>query len=143
MCWASSSSQIDPWATPRVPAHTHTKVTAHQNGSHIYVYGCVHTEVCVHCHDCSCVPTPNVHWHMVWNVVKAVRDALAHAGRGVTVQQRQQCEGVVCAFPITQHPAHVYLFPPAGVLSSQTLFTTIRRQRQDAITTSWRHRRDT
>ncbi len=44
-----------------------------------HVHGCVHTEVCVHHHDHGWVPTPNVCWCMVRNVVKAVRDALAHA----------------------------------------------------------------
>ncbi len=42
-----------------------------------HVHGCVHTEVRVHHHDHGWVPTPNV--HMVRNVIKAVRDALAHA----------------------------------------------------------------
>ncbi len=44
------------------------------------MYGCcVHTEVLVYHHDRRWVPTPNVHWHMGWYVIKAVRDALAHA----------------------------------------------------------------
>ncbi len=60
-----------PSATPRAPAHTHTviahthtNVTAHQNGSHIYVYGCVHTDVHVCHHDHRWVPTPNMRWRM-------------------------------------------------------------------------------
>ncbi len=41
-----------------------------------HVHGYVYTEVCVCHHDCGWVPTPNVRWHMVRNVVKAVRDAV-------------------------------------------------------------------
>ncbi len=76
----STSKGFDPSATPSAPAHTHAKVTTHQNGSHVY-YNCVHTEVCV----CVCyydhrwVPTPNMHQHMVRNVMKAMRDTLARA----------------------------------------------------------------
>ena len=44
-----------------------------------HVHGCVHTEVHMRHYDLGWVPTPNVHWHTVWNVVKVVRDALAHA----------------------------------------------------------------
>ncbi len=44
-----------------------------------YVYSYVHTKVHVHYRDSGWVPTPNMRWRMVRNVVKAVRDALAHA----------------------------------------------------------------
>ncbi len=43
------------------------------------VHGCVHTDMHVRHHDRGWVPTPNVRWRMVRNVVKAVHDALAHA----------------------------------------------------------------
>ena len=45
----------------------------------MHVHGCVHTEVCMWHHDHRWVPTPNTQWDMVWNVVKGVCDALAHA----------------------------------------------------------------
>ncbi len=73
MAWSCASllaDTCDPSATPRAPAH--------QMGL-MYVYGCVHTEVHVHPHDRRWVPTPNMCWRMVRNVVKAVRDALVHA----------------------------------------------------------------
>ena len=60
----------------------------------ICVYGCLHTEVYAHYHNHGWVPTPNVHWHTVWNVIKAVRDALAHEvwPRGITAMSINSLE---------------------------------------------------
>ncbi len=68
-----------PSATPRAPAHTRTPRSQRTKMGLTYVHGCVHTEVPVRQHDSGWVPTPNMCWGMVRNVVKAVRDALAHA----------------------------------------------------------------
>ncbi len=61
------------------------------------IHGYVHTEVHVHHHNCRWVPTPNVQWRTMRNVLKAVRDALAHAvwpvGLGVWKGTRQQPGG--------------------------------------------------
>ncbi len=51
-----------------------------------YVYGCVHTEVCVRHHDRRWVATPNVCWCMV-------RDALAHA---VWLRGEERCTVTSC-----------------------------------------------
>ncbi len=50
---ASVDFHSDAMATLGAPAHMHAKVTAHKIGFHIYIYGCVNTEVCVHHHDCG------------------------------------------------------------------------------------------
>ncbi len=71
--------------TPRA-AHTHAK-TCHSTPKWVS-HGCVHIEVHVSHHDHGWGPTPNMYWYLVQNVVKAVRDALAHAVwlRGETVR---------------------------------------------------------
>ncbi len=61
----------NPWATPRAPAHMHTKVTAHHIGLHpceaVWQRGmcrCIYTEVHVCYNDRGWVPSPNVHWYV-------------------------------------------------------------------------------
>ncbi len=85
-CWHVFALVNNPIATPRAPAHMHTKVTAHHIGFHPYegvwqwgVHRCVHTDVHVRYNDRRWVLTSNVHCCMVWIVVKAVCDKLMHA----------------------------------------------------------------
>ncbi len=56
---------------------THTPRSQRTKMGLMYVYGYVHTEVCVCYYDFG--PTPNMHWCTVLNVIKAVRGALGHA----------------------------------------------------------------
>ncbi len=71
------TASCDPWATSRAPAHAHATLGfthAEQCGNGV----CLDVFTLKYMCTTMVTVTPNMHWYMVWNVVKAVHDALAH-----------------------------------------------------------------
>ncbi len=77
-----NKSRLDSALTPnshQVRQHTRIPRSQCTKMGLIHVHGCVHTDIRVHHYDRRWVPTPNMRWCMVRNVIKTVRDALVHA----------------------------------------------------------------